>query len=224
MQSIKFPHNLIDAYSYYIQHLASYIATIVKLMTRSSQDVNQQGYLCCIHSHVCTFCIATRAYRKNACIPCSYMCTHTQLCMHAMSQSVSHFMYQPGVVAAVAYQGDTLLSLGYGTIKKGTQTVPNGDTIFRIGSITKVFVVSIDILLKLELMYILCTQVTVGMYVHTQLRSYVYFTQEHAGYQTVLSDYLLFICCRCWLCINYMIEVTLSHWMILLLTTVRNSQ
>ena len=46
------------------------------------------------------------------------------------------------MVAAVAYQGQRLLSVGYGTIKKGTQTVPNGDTIFRIGSITKVFVVS----------------------------------------------------------------------------------
>ena len=46
------------------------------------------------------------------------------------------------MVAAVAYQGQRLLSLGYGTIKKGTQTVPNGDTIFRIGSITKVFPVS----------------------------------------------------------------------------------
>ena len=46
------------------------------------------------------------------------------------------------MVAAVAYQGQRLLSVGYGTIKKGSQTAPNGDTIFRIGSITKVFVVS----------------------------------------------------------------------------------
>ena len=46
------------------------------------------------------------------------------------------------MVAAVAYQGQRLLSVGYGTIKKGTQTVPNGDTVFRIGSITKVFAVS----------------------------------------------------------------------------------
>ena len=49
------------------------------------------------------------------------------------------------MVAAISYRGESLLSLGYGTIKKGSQTVPDGDTIFRIGSITKVFVVS-DIL------------------------------------------------------------------------------
>ena len=45
------------------------------------------------------------------------------------------------MVAAVAYQGQRLLSLGYGTIKKGSTTALDGDTIFRIGSITKVFVV-----------------------------------------------------------------------------------
>jgi len=45
-------------------------------------------------------------------------------------------------MAAVVYQGEILLSKGYGTIKKGTQTVPDMDTIFRIGSITKVFTVS----------------------------------------------------------------------------------
>ena len=59
------------------------------------------------------------------------------------------------MVAAVAYQGETLLSLGYGTIKKGSQTAPNGDTIFRIGSITKVFVVRTHHL-KLGLMYCVC--------------------------------------------------------------------
>ena len=46
------------------------------------------------------------------------------------------------MVAAISYRGENLLSLGYGTIKKGSQTAPDGDTIFRIGSITKVFVVS----------------------------------------------------------------------------------
>ena len=46
------------------------------------------------------------------------------------------------MVAAIAYRGERLLSVGYGTIKKGSKTVPNADTIFRIGSITKVFVVS----------------------------------------------------------------------------------
>ena len=46
------------------------------------------------------------------------------------------------MVAALSYRGERLLSLGDGTIKKGSQTVPDGDTIFRIGSISKVFVVS----------------------------------------------------------------------------------
>ena len=45
-------------------------------------------------------------------------------------------------MAAVSYRGEVLLSKGYGTIKKGTQTVPDADTIFSIGSITKVFTVS----------------------------------------------------------------------------------
>ena len=46
------------------------------------------------------------------------------------------------MAAAIAYRGETLLSVGYGTIKKGSKTVPDGDTIFRIGSITKIFTVS----------------------------------------------------------------------------------
>ena len=50
--------------------------------------------------------------------------------------------HQPGLAAAVAYQGDTLLSVGYGTIKKGSETVPDGDTIFHIGSLTNIFTVS----------------------------------------------------------------------------------
>ena len=46
------------------------------------------------------------------------------------------------MVAAVGYRGEALLSVGYGTIKKGSKTVPNGDTIFRVGSITKIVAVS----------------------------------------------------------------------------------
>ena len=46
------------------------------------------------------------------------------------------------MVAAVAYKGERLLTKGYGTIKKGSQIVPDGDTIFRVGSISKVFAVS----------------------------------------------------------------------------------
>ena len=61
-----------------------------------------------------------------------YVCMYiTVLCFH-----------QPGLAAAIAYRGETLLSVGYGTIKKGSETAPNGDTIFRIGSLTKIFTVS----------------------------------------------------------------------------------
>jgi len=43
------------------------------------------------------------------------------------------------MVAAVSYRGDTLWSKGYGVIDKKSTIVPDGDTIFRVGSISKVF-------------------------------------------------------------------------------------
>jgi len=46
------------------------------------------------------------------------------------------------MVAAVSYRGETLWSKGYGVIDKKSTTVPSSDTIFRVGSISKVFAVS----------------------------------------------------------------------------------
>ena len=64
------------------------------------------------------------------------------------------------MVAAVAYQGERLLSVGYGTIKKGSQIVPDGDTIFRVGSISKVFAVSGINIIQIVMYNYVC------MYVH----------------------------------------------------------
>jgi len=52
---------------------------------------------------------------------------------------------QPGLAATVAYRGETILTVNEGVIdKKSTPSrKPDGDTIFRIGSISKVFVVSL---------------------------------------------------------------------------------
>ena len=51
---------------------------------------------------------------------------------------------QPGLAAAVAYRGETILNIGYGVVDKKSKSArtPDGDTIFRVGSISKVFVVS----------------------------------------------------------------------------------
>ena len=67
-----------------------------------------------------------------------YVCISMYVCMWITGKC----FHQPGLAAAVAYRGDTLLSVGYGTIKKGSEIVPDGDTIFRIGSLTKIFTVS----------------------------------------------------------------------------------
>ncbi|XP_065903484.1 putative beta-lactamase-like 1 isoform X2 [Dysidea avara] len=45
------------------------------------------------------------------------------------------------MVAAVSYRGEILWSKGYGVIDKKSTTVPGSDTIFRVGSISKVFAV-----------------------------------------------------------------------------------
>jgi len=46
------------------------------------------------------------------------------------------------MVAAISYRGETLWSKGYGVIDKKSTTVPDSNTIFRVGSISKVFAVS----------------------------------------------------------------------------------
>jgi len=45
------------------------------------------------------------------------------------------------MMAAVSYRGEVLWSRGYGVINRKSTTVPDGDTIFRVGSISKVFAV-----------------------------------------------------------------------------------
>ncbi|XP_065902491.1 putative beta-lactamase-like 1 [Dysidea avara] len=49
----------------------------------------------------------------------------------------------PGLAAAVAYRGETILTVGEGVINKKSTPArkPDSDTIFRIGSISKVFVI-----------------------------------------------------------------------------------
>ena len=51
---------------------------------------------------------------------------------------------QPGLAAAIAYRGEVILTVGDGVVSKKDKPSrkPDGDTIFRVGSITKVFVVS----------------------------------------------------------------------------------
>lgn len=49
---------------------------------------------------------------------------------------------QPGLVARISYRDTDLLSVAYGVKdKKKPDVKPDGDTIFRIGSLSKVFVV-----------------------------------------------------------------------------------
>jgi hypothetical protein len=45
----------------------------------------------------------------------------------------------PGVSVVVAFKGKTIFSHGAGEVKKGSGTVPDEDTVFRIGSVSKVF-------------------------------------------------------------------------------------
>ena len=49
---------------------------------------------------------------------------------------------QPGIALAVTYNGETVWSKGLGVKSKDDHTPPDGDTIFRIGSVSKIFPVS----------------------------------------------------------------------------------
>ena len=50
---------------------------------------------------------------------------------------------QPAITASLVYREQVLFTKGVGMIsKKQPKTPPQGDTIFRIGSISKVFAVS----------------------------------------------------------------------------------
>ena len=47
----------------------------------------------------------------------------------------------PGIAASITYNGQTLYSRGFGVVDKDSTIAPNGSTIFRIGSVSKVFAV-----------------------------------------------------------------------------------
>ena len=49
---------------------------------------------------------------------------------------------QPGIVHSVAYKGRVLKAGGLGVKAKGSTDVPDSNTIFRVGSVSKVFPVS----------------------------------------------------------------------------------
>ena len=52
------------------------------------------------------------------------------------------FCLQPGISASVSYREQTIWSKGFGVNSKtGSATPPDGDSIFRIGSVSKVFAV-----------------------------------------------------------------------------------
>ena len=50
---------------------------------------------------------------------------------------------QPGIAYSVAYKGTVLKAGGVGVKVKGSNDVPDSNTIFRIGSVSKVFAVSL---------------------------------------------------------------------------------
>ena len=49
---------------------------------------------------------------------------------------------QPGIAYSLTYNDKVLFSGGLGVTVKNKNVVPNGTTIFRIGSVSKVFAVS----------------------------------------------------------------------------------
>ena len=55
---------------------------------------------------------------------------------------ISVVRVQPGISVSVNYRGKTLFYLGAGTTDKSGGVTPTANTIFRIGSISKVIVVS----------------------------------------------------------------------------------
>jgi CubicO group peptidase (beta-lactamase class C family) len=50
----------------------------------------------------------------------------------------------PGIAAGLVYRDKVLWSKGVGTIVKGKTSPPTTTTVFRIGSVSKVFAVSLD--------------------------------------------------------------------------------
>ena len=53
-----------------------------------------------------------------------------------------HVYMQPGIAYSVMYKGTVLKSGGVGVKVKGNSAAPDSNSIFRIGSVSKVFAVS----------------------------------------------------------------------------------
>ena len=56
--------------------------------------------------------------------------------------TVCFFVLQPGIAASVVYRDQVIFSKGFGVKDKTKPDAPDGNTIFRIGSVSKVFAVS----------------------------------------------------------------------------------
>jgi len=53
------------------------------------------------------------------------------------------YSFQPGIAASVVYRDQVVFSKGFGVKDKSKPGAPDGSTIFRIGSVSKVFAVSL---------------------------------------------------------------------------------
>ena len=53
------------------------------------------------------------------------------------------FVFQPGIAASVVYRDQVIFSKGFGVKDKTKPDAPDESTIFRIGSVSKVFAVSL---------------------------------------------------------------------------------
>jgi len=53
------------------------------------------------------------------------------------------FVFQPGIAASVVYRDQVIFSKGFGVKDKTKPGAPDENTIFRIGSVSKVFAVSL---------------------------------------------------------------------------------
>ena len=61
------------------------------------------------------------------------------MCVSAVSTIL---IMQPGIAYTVAYKGRILKAGGLGVKTKGRTDAPNSNTIFRVGSVSKIFPVS----------------------------------------------------------------------------------
>ena len=63
-------------------------------------------------------------------------------CFYSYFANHNSALFQPGIAASIVYRNQVIFSKGFGLINKTKPDVPDGNTIFRIGSVSKVFVVS----------------------------------------------------------------------------------